>query len=518
VEDALPCGAVEKVWHSTYNPKMLGEQDRKKQVEFFTPLILEKLIPDDYILKKVDKVLDLKWIRDEVSGLYSETMGRPSIDPECAVRLMLAGFFLGIVHDRKLMREAEMHLGIRWFAGYRMEDQLPDHSTLSKLRTRWGVGLFKKIFQLTVKQCMEAGLVDMETVHVDATLIRADASWESIVEIHTDEVVRENDEDENGGKADGKRGSGRKEKVSTTDPDSSLARSGKFDKPQPRFKQHTAVEDKSGVVVDVDVTTGRTQEVHELVGQIQRVEENTGVRPGKVTCDAGYAAGVNFEAMEDMGIDAVIPTRREVRKGRSIPIRRFKYNARYDYVKCPGGKKMSRAGRSANKGWHYAAKREDCMRCGLRKRCLGEKKPFRSVVIVDGYTSLLRARRRSLREKITASEEYKRHKWLVEGRQGEAKVCHGLARAVRRGLDQVAIQVFMTAAVMNLKRLAAALYEAFVRLFPIIQSPRSFVPDFPLFSATSASPPNLIARLPTTATFSTAPCCSTVCRFFEGFK
>ena len=113
---------------------MLGEQDKKKQVEFFTPLILEKIIPDNYILKKVNKVLDLSWLRDEVHDLYSETMGRPSIDPECAVRLMLAGFFHGIVHDRKLMREANLHLGIRWFAGYRMEDQIPDHSTLSKLR------------------------------------------------------------------------------------------------------------------------------------------------------------------------------------------------------------------------------------------------------------------------------------------------------------------------------------------------------------------------------------------------
>ena len=478
---------------------MLGEQDKKKQVEFFTPLILENLIPDDYILKKVDKVIDLSWIRDEVRDLYSETMGRPSIDPECAVRLMLAGFFHGIVHDRKLMREAKLHLGIRWFAGYSMDDQLPDHSTLSKLRERWGVEVFKKIFQRTVRQCVDAGLVDVETVHVDATLIRADASWESIVDVYTDEVVRENDEGDDGGKPHGKRGSGKK-KVSVTDPDCSLAQSSKFDKPQPRYKQHTAVEDKSGVVVDVGVTTGRTPEGSQLVEQVERVEKNTGVRPGKVTCDAGYASGVNFEAMEAMGIDAVIPTRKEVRKGKSIPIRRFKYNARYDFVRCPGGKKMRRGSRSVNKGWHYHAKREDCMGCGLRERCLGDKRPCRSVVIVDGYTSLLRARRRSAREKVTATDEYRRHRWLVEGRHGEAKVGHMLNRAVRRGLEQVAIQVFLTAATMNLKRLAAALFEVFMPLFSITQPFEPPVGDFPEIPARPGSSHNIFARVASTAT------------------
>lgn len=441
---------------------MLGEQDKTKQVEFFTPLILEQFIPDDYILKKVDKVLDLGWIRDEVRDLYSETMGRPSIDPECAVRLMLAGFFNGIVHDRKLMREANLHLGIRWFAGYQMDDQIPDHSTLSKLRQRWGMELFKKIFKRTVQQCMDAGLVDVETVHVDATLIRANASWDSIIEVYADEVVRENDDEDNDNadKPDGRRGGRKKKKkkvkVSKTDPDCSLAQSSNFDKPQPRYKQHTAVDNKSGVVVDVEVTTGRAQESQELAGQVRRVEENTGVKPGKVTCDKSYSTGVNYEAMEKEKIEAVIPTRRESVKGKSIPIRRFKYNERYDYVKCPGGKKMRRGSRSKNKGWHYNAKRADCEKCRFREQCVSKKRKSRSVVIVDGYPALLRARRKDLREKQSGRDEYIRHKWLVEGRHGEAKEFHGLRRAVRRGLDQVAIQVYMTAAVMNLKRLAAA--------------------------------------------------------------
>jgi len=442
---------------------MLGENDSDRQGEFFTLLRPEDLIPDDHILKKVSKVLDLGWLRDEVREFYSDGVGRPSIDPKCAVRLMLAGFFQGIVHDRKLMREAQVNIAIRWFAGYALTDRLPDHSTLSKLRKRWGAKTFRRIFERSVQACIDAGLVNAETVHVDATLIRANASWERVVEKHVDDVVRENDEEntDDAGKPDGKRGSGRMVKVSETDPDSSLTRSGGFDRPEPRYKQHTAVEDESGVVVDVEVTTGRTPEASKLIAQVERVEDLTGVKIEKVTADSSYAVGANFSQLEEKGIDAVIPTRREVVKGRSIPIRRFKYDEKHDFVKCPGGKKLRRSTKSVNGGWHYVAKVADCRKCRLKPQCVSGKNQRRSVVIVDGYSALLRARRKNLRGKNSKRDEYIRHKWLVEGRHGEAKVCHGLSRAVRRGLDKVAIQVYLTAAAMNLKRLATAFNAAF---------------------------------------------------------
>jgi len=95
---------------------MIGKKDRWQE-DLFVACPLRDLIPDDHILKQVDRVLDLSWLRKEVGDLYSKEQGRPSIDPESAVRLMLAGFFQNIVHDRKLMREAQVNLAIRWFAG-----------------------------------------------------------------------------------------------------------------------------------------------------------------------------------------------------------------------------------------------------------------------------------------------------------------------------------------------------------------------------------------------------------------
>jgi transposase len=92
---------------------------------------LRGLVPDDHILARVDRVLDLGWLRSEVEPLSCAAAGRPGIDPEVAVRLMLAGLLLGIVHDRRRMREAQVNLAIRWFIGYGLHEAPPEHSSLT---------------------------------------------------------------------------------------------------------------------------------------------------------------------------------------------------------------------------------------------------------------------------------------------------------------------------------------------------------------------------------------------------
>ena len=260
---------------------MLGTQKRWQE-DLFVAGPLSSLIPEDHILKQVDKVLDLSWLRKEVSGLYCQTNGRPGIDPEAAVRLMLAGFFQGVVHDRKLMREAQVNIAIRWFAG--------------------------------------------------------------------------------------------------------------------------------------------------------------------------YAHGKNYEHLEDKNIDAVIPPQKENNNPKCLPIRRFKYDGKNKIVKCPAGKILTR--RTENKrGWIYRSRAKDCRHCKLRKRCIGETSASRVIVISNGYEALLRARRRHREPDKKFRKTYSRHRYQVEGMHGEAKTQHGLRRAVRRGLSNVVIQAYLTAAVINLKRL-----------------------------------------------------------------
>jgi hypothetical protein len=359
------------------------------------------------------------------------------------------------------MRQAQVNLAIRWFAGYRLHEQLPDHSSLTTIRRRWGAARFGQIFQRTVRQCVAAGLVDAKTIHVDATLIRADVSWASLAEQHVEKVLEANPpgaEGDDPGAPRGRRATGkakRPKKRSRTDPDATLTTNAKGVRMEPRYKQHTAVDDKAGVIVDVEVTTGEANEGKQLLRQIGRVEQTTGRKVKQVTADGAYADSRNYMALENRDIDAVIPPQGAARKPKRIPARRFKYDGRHKIVRCPRGKVLRRSHRQRN-GWAYRARARVCGRCPLRSRCVSPSGKARSIVIADGQEALVRARRRKLRGwDASTAALYSRHRSVVEGRHGEAKRWHGLARASRRRLWNVSIQAYLTAAVMNLKRLAA---------------------------------------------------------------
>jgi len=432
---------------------MLGTQERWQE-DLFVAGPLSSLIPDDHILKQVDKVLDLSWLRDEVADLYCSNNGRPSIDPESALRLMLAGFFEGVVHDRKLMRQAQVNLAIRWFAGYRLDEKLPDHSSLTKIRQRWGAARFKKIFLKTVESCINAGLVNGETVHVDATLIRANVSWESVTTEYAETVIKENEYED-----DKPKGSGRPKKQpkpkkrSTTDPDATMATSCKKIIAEPCYKQHGAVDDVCGVIVDVEITTGDANEGNQLPDQVERIEENTGRKIETLSCDSGYGHGKNYEYLEQQNIDAIIPPKNPGKRGKGIPLSKFKYDAKNKIVKCPNNKILTPSTES-KLGVTYRAKTKDCRKCRLRAKCFTYTSTSRTVTIVPGYDALLRARRRHKEPDKKFKRIYSRHQWKIEGMHGEAKTQHGLSRAVRCGLANMSIQAYLTAAVINLKRLA----------------------------------------------------------------
>lgn len=187
---------------------MLGRKERD-QLELFMTGSLRQLIPDDHILAKVDRLLDQSWLRGEVADLYCDDNGRPGI----------AGFLLGIVDDRRLMREAQVTIAIRWFVGYGLHEALPDHSSLTCIRQRWGEERFRRTFQRTVQACINAKIAKGEIVHVDASLIRADVSWDSLAVRHIEAVSAANEDAE----ARKSRKTGKFKKVYVTDPDATMA-------------------------------------------------------------------------------------------------------------------------------------------------------------------------------------------------------------------------------------------------------------------------------------------------------
>ncbi len=434
---------------------MLGQKDRC-QPELFVVGSLRQLLPDDHILVRVDRVLDLSWLREEVAVLYDADQGRPGIDPEVAVRLMLAGFLLGIVHDRRLMREAQVNLAIRWFIGYALHEALPDHSSLTRIRQRWGVDRFRQIFARTVQACMAAKIATGEVLHVDASLIRADVSWESLAVRHVEALEQVNGEPNAAEQAKKEsRQTGRYKKVCVTDPDASMATSARNRRLEPAYKQHAVVDDLRGVIIDVEVTTGETNEGQVIIERIDAAAMTTGTQAKTVTADAGYAYGKVYGDLERRSIDPVIPAKAEPIRG-PVPLRRFRYDAKHDLLRCPRAK-ILRPTRRVEHGRFFYSKAHDCSRCSLALLCLSKGRANKAVVVSDDHPALLRARRRRLRWGEEEQRLYQRHRWRSEGFHGEAKTWHGLARAVRRGLDNMRIQALLTAAAINLKRLAAAL-------------------------------------------------------------
>lgn len=421
---------------------MLGRQARGQHELVFAGS-LRDLIPDDHVLARVDRVLDLGWLRAEVAEYYAAGSGRPGIDPEAAVRLMLAGLLLGIVHDRRLMREAAVNLAIRWFAGYGLAEALPDHSSLTRIRQRWGAERFRQIFTRTVEACVAAGIAKGEVVHIDSSLVRADVSWEAIARRHADAVEVAN---------------GPAEPVCRTDPDASLATNNRARRVEPAYKQHTAVDATAGVVLDVAVTTGAQHDTKAVEAQLDAIQATTGVPIGIATMDASYAITRVFAALEARRIEAVVPTKAERSPKRgTIPVRRFKLDAKHRLVRCPAGKILRPHGVPDSDGFqHYRARIPDCEPCRLRAICFSTTMRRRAILLHKDHPALLRARRKYARWGPRERALYHRHRGLVEGVHGEAKTWHGLARAVRRGLANMQIQAFLTAAVINLKRLTGA--------------------------------------------------------------
>jgi len=157
---------------------MMGTKAR-----IFTPvraISLDELVPADHFYRSLDRVLDLSFVRDLVQDYYAPC-GRPSVDPMVFFKLQLVMFFEGVRSERLLMRLVADRLSVRWYLGYNLGEPLPDHSSLTRIRTRYGLEVFRRFFATIVEQCQQAGLAWGRELYVDATHVLADASLESLV-------------------------------------------------------------------------------------------------------------------------------------------------------------------------------------------------------------------------------------------------------------------------------------------------------------------------------------------------
>ncbi len=401
---------------------MLGRNPSEPSL--FQMVDVESLVPANHQLRKIDGVLDLSFVSEVVAECYSASRGRPSIDPELALRMMLLGVLYDL-SDRELCEEIQMHAGMRWFCGLNFHDPVPDHSTLSRLRNeRWSEsGLFDRLMDEVIGQCSEAGLVSGRHLSVDGTEVEANASVKSL----TRRGPRgPGDQDPPQGAGGGSlepkpagEWQGRGERYSNethfspTDPDARLYRKGNQRGARLSYLVHDLIDTKSRVILRrrASLATGSTERdtALEMLDEVLECRDELGLpkQPEILTGDAGYGATELVTELLDRNIEPHVPLL-----------------ADHATEEVPTWKRRT---------------------FNLERRRARDRK-VKEAQARNRVREIHQTRGYSVSRKLRIRSEH----LFAEGKNE-----HGLRRARRRGRERVDEQATLTAVVQNLKRLVA---------------------------------------------------------------
>ena len=307
---------------------MMGKQNDQQTPLFYPGFSFEKRIPSDHILRKILKHIDFNFVYNEVKETYGKK-GNVSVPPPIILKMMLLLILYNVSSERELMRSIPLRLDWMWFLGYDLGDDIPNHSVLSKARKRWGVKVFKKLFERIVYECVKAGLVEGSKLFMDSSLVSANASDESVInkglldkhylELESrmsgktcyslsDQTNRKvskdtnKNDDEPGSK---ERGSVNKKYQSTTDPDASLVRRSKG-LARLKYQIHRGVDERCEVITTTEVTKGSVYEAHLLPQLVYTHERNTLLPVETVVADKKYGTIDNYIYCYDKMINAHI--------------------------------------------------------------------------------------------------------------------------------------------------------------------------------------------------------------------
>jgi transposase len=355
---------------------------KSDQGQLFYEFRLGDAVPEDHMVRKIDTALDLSWLRSELAPHYS-SMGRPSIDPELMIRMLVVGYVFAIRSERLICREVQVNLAYRWFCKLGIEDAVPDHSAFSRARNeRFREGdVFRRMFERVVEACIAAGLVGGEGFAVDASLIQADANKQR--SIAGQDWHRDRDPARSSRAV--------KEYLATLDDTSWGAASEvvpKFVSPSDPAAQWTGahkgpaffaysdnylIDVKFGVIVDVEASRAiRQAEVGAAKTMIERTEERFGLKPERLVGDTAYGAAPMLNwLVEEKGIAPHIPVfDKSKRDDGTFSRSDFRYDATDDVYHCPGGKRLGTSGTvHEGKTLLYRASKLDCDVCPLKPQC-----------------------------------------------------------------------------------------------------------------------------------------------------
>jgi transposase len=466
---------------------------------------LEELVPPDNFYRHLEAKLDLGFVRDWTRELSAER-GRPSIDPVIFFKLQLVMFFEGIRSERQLIETASLNLAHRWYLGYALDEDLPDHSSLTRIRQRLGVDVFQRFFERVVDLCQDAGLVWGRELYVDATKVEANADLDSLVprffheaKTHVadlfaldapttpSEVEPEGVKDDSAAGAiqlprafvsehspvaappwklleerrlDPNRpavGSYRRTtdfRVSVTDPDATPMRTGTVT--MLGYHDHYVVDGGKGrIILAALVTPADVMENVPLRDLLWRVCFRRKIWPQQVTGDTTYGTTENIVALEDAGIRAYVPlpdfgSRRPAFFSQTD----FTYDPERDEYRCPQQHPLKReTAKYSEEVVVYRARAATCNTCPVKTKCTESE--HGRIVHRSFYADYLERVRGYPATQAYQKAMRKRQVW-VEPLFAEAKTWHGLRRFRLRGLMNANIQGLLIAAGQNLKRFIAA--------------------------------------------------------------
>jgi transposase len=365
---------------------------KSEQAQLFYEFHLGDAVPEDHLVRKIDAALDLSWLRSELAPHYS-SMGRPSIDPELMIRMLVVGYVFAIRSERLICREVQVNLAYRWFCKLGIEDAIPDHSAFSRARNeRFREGdVFRRVFERVVEACIAAGLVGGEGFAVDASLIQADANKQRSI---AGQDWRRDRDPKSASRAV-------KEYLATLDDTAWGAASDvvpKFVSPSDPAAQWTGahkgpaffaysdnylIDVKFGVIVDVEASRAiRQAEVGAAKTMIERTEERFGLKPERLAADTAYGAAPMLNwLVEEKNITPHIPVNdKSKREDGTFSRSDFRYDPTSDVYHCPAGKTLTTTGTLVNDGTTllYLARKQDCDGCELKALCC-PKAPFRRI-------------------------------------------------------------------------------------------------------------------------------------------
>lgn len=452
---------------------------------------MDDMVPQDHLLRLIDRAIDWSFIYDLVEGTYCHDNGRPSMDPVMLIKIPFIQYLYGIRSMRQTIREIEVNVAYRWFLGLDMMDPVPHFSTFGKNYTRRfkDTDLFGQIFSHILGQCMGAGLVDTSQIFVDATHVKACANGKKIKEqaVHDEALwyedglqkeialdrerhgkrpLRDKDRDDppSGGDAGGD--GGRTRRCSTTDPESGWFRKGEH-KHVFAYAVQTAC-DRNGWILGYTVHPGNEHDSRTFKPLYEKIK---GYTPEMVIMDAGYRTpAIAHELLTD-GILPLLPYKRPMTKDGFFKKYEYVYDEHYDCYICPEDHILTYRTTDRAGYREYKSCGTHCAHCPSLGRCTHSKSHVKTVTrhVWEEYMEM-----EDIRHTRGNREIYARRKETIERIFGTAKEQHGFRYTQYIGRARMEMRAGLTFACMNLKKLARILARKENGGLPFQDPPHTF--------------------------------------------